>query len=819
MLKNYFKIAFRNFRHNKIFSFINIAGLAIGISASLVIYLIVSYDFSFDKFENGHDRIYRVVSDMKFPDNDFKNSGVPLPLIPAAEKQVTGVELFAPLSLDKPDVRINRPGINKPDLYKKQKNIIYTDNNYFKLLQYKWLAGSAQAALNNPNTTVLTESRAKAYFPGDDVSKDIGKTITYNDTITTTVTGIVKDLDEITDFTFKEFISYKTLPQAQFTDENNWGGVSSVDQFFLKLDPNTTVAAVQKQIQQLFDKHQKSAYLQNIFSLQPLSDIHFNSDYDNFDQRLAHRPTLYGLLAVAAILLLLGCINFINLTTAQAVQRAKEIGIRKTMGSSKRQLIFQFLSETFLLTLVATILSIILIPFIIKLFADFIPPAININMLRSADVIIFIIALTLLVSLLSGFYPALILSKYNPAVVLKNQAAAGSSSTRRIWIRKSLTVTQFVFAQAFIIAAIIVSLQIQYALHKDLGFKKDSIITVETPFNVSYFTNTAAREKSSSTRQAFLHQLQTLQGIADACIGSRSPASSGANMQTMKFNNGEKDIETTVEVKHGDADYFRLYNMKLVAGRYLQKSDTLSEYVINEAYSKFLGFKTPQDAVGKFLKQGDNNYPIVGVVHDFYSESLHTQIKPLVFYSQLPFETTLHIALKPETSPGEWKATIAKINKAYKVFYPDEDFNYTFFDESIAKFYESEQHTSSLLKWAAGLAIFISCLGLLGLVIYTTNQRRKEIGVRKVLGASIVQIVTLISKDFMKLVLLAFIIAAPIAWLGMNKWLQSFAYRTNISWWIFFASGVFMIVIALLTLSIQTIKAASTNPVKSLRTE
>ncbi|MEO8712236.1 MAG: ABC transporter permease [Parafilimonas sp.] len=815
MLKNYFKIAFRNFRHNKIFSFINITGLAIGISASLVIYLIVSYDFSFDKFENGHDRIYRVVSDMKFPDNDFKNSGVPLPLIPAAEKQITGVELFAPFSSDKPDVRINRPEVNKPDLYKKQTSIIYTDNNYFKLLQYKWLAGSAKTALSNPYATVLTESRAKAYFPGDDVSKDIGKTITYNDTITTTVTGIVKDIDEITDFTFKEFISYTTLPQAQFTDENNWGGVSSVDQFFVKLNPNTTVAAVQKQIQQLFDKHQKDAYLKNIFSLQPLSDIHFNSDYDNFDQRLAHRPTLYGLLAVAAILLLLGCINFINLTTAQAVQRAKEIGIRKTMGSSKQQLIIQFLTETFLLTLIATIFSIILIPFIIKLFADFIPPAININMLMSADVIVFIIALVLLVSLLSGFYPALILSKYNPAIVLKNQSAVGSSSTRKIWIRKSLTVTQFVFAQAFIIAAIIVSLQIQYALHKDLGFKKDSIITVQTPFNVSYFTDSAAREKSSSNRQACLHQMQNITGIADACIGSGSPASSGANMQTMKFNNGKKDIETTVEVKHGDADYFKLYNLKLAAGRYLQKSDTLSEYVINEAYSKFLGFKTPQDAIGKII----NGFPIVGVVRDFYSQSLRSQIKPLVFYSQLPFETTLHIALKPETSSNEWKATIAKINKTYKTFYPDEEFSYTFFDESIAKFYESEQHTSSLLKWAAGLAIFISCLGLLGLVIYTTNQRRKEIGVRKVLGASIAQIVTLISKDFMKLVLLAFVIAAPIAWFGMNKWLQSFAYRTNISWWIFFASGVFMIVIALLTLSIQTIKAAGANPVKSLRTE
>lgn len=819
MLKNYFTVALRNFRRHKIFSFINIIGLAIGISASLVIFLIVQYDFSFDKFENGGDRIYRVVSDMKFPDNDFKNSGVPLPLIPAAKKEITGVELFAPLStVNDLNVSINSSSANKPDLYKKQTNIIYADDNYFKLLQYKWLAGSAQNALSDPYTTVLTESRAKTYFPNSDVSKDIGKIITYNDTIKTTVTGIVKDLDETTDFNFKEFISYKTIPADQFSDAN-WGGVSSADQFFIKLSKGTNPIAIQKQMQQQFDKHQKDAYLKNIFSLQPLSDIHFNSDYSNLNQRIAHRPTLYGLLAVAAILLLLGCINFINLTTAQAVQRAKEIGIRKTMGSSKRQLMFQFLSETFLLTLVATIISIILVPFIIKIFADFVPAGINAEMLASANVIIFIIALVLIVSLLSGFYPAVILSKYNPVVVLKNQAAVGSSSTRNVWIRKSLTVTQFVFAQAFIIAAIIVSQQIQYALHKDLGFKKDGIITVQTPFNIAAYSDKAVRERAAGTRQALLHHLQLLPGIVNVCIGGGPPASEGANMQTMKFNDGKKDIETTVEVKNGDADYFKLYNMKLAAGSYLQQSDTLNEYVINESYARFLGFKNSRDAVGKLLKQGDRNFPIVGVVRDFYSESLHTQIKPLVFYSHLPFESTLHIALKQEIIPGEWKATIAQIGKTYKAFYPEEDFNYAFFDGSIAKFYESEQHTSTLLTWATALAIIISCLGLLGLVIYTTNQRIKEIGVRKILGATVTQIITLISKDFIQLVLIAFIIAVPIVWWGMNKWFENFAYHTNISVLSFAAAGILMILIAVITLSFQTLKAANQNPVKSLRTE
>lgn len=818
MIKNYFIVAIRNFWRHKIFSFINIIGLAIGISAALVIFLLVNYDFSFDKFENDNDRIYRVVSDMKFPDNDFKNSGVPFPMVNAAKKDFTGVDLFVPFSLlSDVNVSINTAG-NKPDVYKKQKNIIYADDAYFKLLNYHWLAGSSQNALSEPYKTVLTESRAKTYFPYDDVSKIIGKVVTYNDTIHATVTGIVKDLAEITDFTFKEFISYATLPAENFA-ASNWGSVNSSDQFFIKLKQGVTAASVQSQAQQAFNKNQKDTYLKNIFTLQPLSDIHFNHDYDNFDSRLASLPTLYGLLAVGFILLLLGCINFINLTTAQAVQRAKEIGIRKTMGSSRPQLVFQFLSETFLLTFIAMLLSLILVPFIINLFSDFIPPEINAGMLAQTKVAIFILSLLVIVSLFSGFYPSVILSKYNPSIVLKNHAAAGNSTTRRVWIRKSLTVTQFVFAQVFIIAAIIVSQQIQYALNKDLGFKKDGIITVETPFNFADFDNADSRAKSAATRQTLLNNLTAITGINKVCLAGSPPASSSTSMQTMKFNTGKKEIETTVEIKYADEDFFRLYQMPLVAGNYLKKSDSLIEYVINEAYAKFLGFNNPADAVGKMIEHNDKGIPIVGVVKDFYSQSLHSQIRPLVFYSATPFESEMNIALKPEAAAGQWKSTIAQIEKAYKSIYPDQDFSYAFFDESIAKFYDTEQHTSTLLSWATALAIIISCLGMLGLVIYTTNQRTKEIGVRKVLGASVLQIVHLISTDFLKLILLAFIIAAPIAWWGMNKWLQNFAYHAPISVLAFAMAGIIMLLIATFTLSFQTIKAANANPVKSLRTE
>ncbi|HYJ65823.1 MAG TPA: FtsX-like permease family protein, partial [Parafilimonas sp.] len=419
-----------------------------------------------------------------------------------------------------------------------------------------------------------------------------------------------------------------------------------------------------------------------------------------------------------------------------------------------------------------------------------------------------------LITFLAGFYPAIILSKYNPVLVLKGNTSSGS--TRRVWIRKSLTVTQFVCAQAFIIAAIIVTTQIRYTLNKDLGFRKNGIITVETPIDYFHQENLP---KQTSERDVLLQKIKSLPGVVMACTAGDAPATNGSSFGTMKFNTGKKEVETTVQVKNADDAYFKLYNMHLLAGKFPTKNDSTTEYTINESYARLLGFKNPADAIGKSLEHGKKETPIVGVLNDFYSQSLQEAIKPLAYYSDRNWQSEFHIALKPETTKGVWQATIAQIQKSFKQIYPDQEFTYNFVDKSIADFYESEQHTSTLLSWATGLAIIISCLGLLGLVIYTTNQRTKEIGVRKVLGASVLQIVSLISKDFLKLVMLAFVIAAPVAWWGMDKWLQNFAYHAQLSVWLFATAGIAIILVAILTLSFQTIKAAIANPVKSLRTE
>ncbi len=822
MIKNYIKIAFRGFWKHKLFTFINIIGLSIGISAALVIYLIVRYDFTFDKFHPNGDRIYRVVSNFTFQGEQGYNGGVCGPLPGAVRSQVPGVEVTAPFfTLSQPNVFIPGKG-NIPVKFKNQDNVILADQQYFKLFNYKWLAGSSKNALDAPNQVVLTSEQAQKYFPSMPYNQMIGKVVTY-DTIKTTVTGIVQTITQNTDLTFHDFISYSTgtvnkdlKDQLQLTE---WESTTSASQLFIRLSPQANVAHIEKLMNGVLKKNSppkpEDKGNTHSFSLQPLSDLHFNGNYGNFDSgHIASKTTLYYLLVLAVFLLLLGCINFINLTTAQATQRAKEIGIRKTMGSSRIQLVVQFLSETFLVTLIAVCISATISPVVLKLFAGFISPGVKADYLSQPGLILFLLILTIVVSGLSGFYPAIMLSGYKPAMVLKNQAASNSSKTRNAWLRKSLTVTQFIIAQFFIMATVLVSKQIYYALHKDLGFKKDAIIIINSPW----------KNRTVARNTVFVNKLRSIPNVEMVSIGGAPPSSGNTNSTNVTYKDGKKEVKTDVQLKFADENYMKLYKLRLLAGRSLQASDTSKSVVINETYEKVLGFRNPAEAIGKNLDHfnGAKNLQVVGVVADFYQHSLHEPIKPLAIYcgTSIWQKGTFHIALKPETAgSNDWKTAIAGMEKAWKEVYPDDDFEYHFFDESIAKFYETEQHTSILLNWATGLSIFISCLGLLGLAIYTTNQRTKEIGVRKVLGATVAQIVTLLSTELVLLILLAFVIVTPIAWWAMNKWMDGFADHTSISWWIFAASGAGMLLAAVFTSSFQTIKAAIANPVKSLRSE
>jgi ABC-type antimicrobial peptide transport system permease subunit len=460
------------------------------------------------------------------------------------------------------------------------------------------------------------------------------------------------------------------------------------------------------------------------------------------------------------------------------------------------------------LTLMATVLSLILLPFLLKIFADFIPEDFHFNLLRQPGIIGFLVVLVLVVTFLSGVYPALVLSGFNPVAVLKNQAFANSGQTRSAWLRKSLTVSQFVIAQVFIIGTLLVSRQISYALNKDLGFKRDAVL---------YF-RTNDRENATK-KSVLLDKLRGMPGVGLVSLSSNPPSSNGTWTSTMDFNDGKKEIKENVEVKLADSNYFRLYGLRLLAGTSAPQSDTTNAVAINETYLHFLGFQDPQKAIGRVISwNGDTR--IVGVVADFFPRSLRSAIKPLVIANGTKNATIFNVKLQPRTADGSnWPATIAAIQKAFHSVYPNDDYEYQFVDDTIAKFYTAETNISRLLAWATGLTIFISCLGLLGLVIYVTNQRTKEIGIRKVIGASVTNLIVLLSGDFLKLIALAILIAVPISWWGSRKWLENFAYKTTISWWIFAAGGGALLLIALIILCIRTLRAAMVNPVESLRTE
>jgi putative ABC transport system permease protein len=816
MFNNYFTIAVRNFLRNKTFSVINVLGLSIGLSAALVMFLIVYYEFSFDKFVPEGERVYRVVLDAKFSGTEGHSAGLPSPLGSAIENEVTGVEKTVPVfqfqgdGTAKVEVTTTRP--RKRSIYKKQPDIVFTNPQYFSLLGYSWIVGSPKTGMQDPFSVVLTESSAKQYFPGIPVADVIGKQITYND-VTTTVSGVVKDLNETTAFTANQFISLATIAKTNLQDRfmmTVWNDWMAYSQLYIKLSKGINPQATEAQLKVLLNKYNKSANKDanntTSFHLQPLNDIHFNRLYQSVGGRVADKTTLYGLLAIAAFLLLLGCINFINLTTAQATKRAKEIGIRKTMGSSRKQLVLQFLSETFFITIIATVISVALIPLLLNMFTDFIPPGLHFDLLNQPKLIVFLLILIIAVSFFSGLYPALILSRCKPVSILKGQAFNDSGQTRNAWVRKTLTVSQFVIAQFFIIATLMVSKQINYSMNADLGFKKDAVITFEIP-----------RDTVVSHGKQLLHQIQSIPEVEIASSGFLSPADLGVAFTNITYPE-KKDIVANVQIRWGDPNYLKVYQIKLLAGRNVEASDSMKELIINETYAKILGFNKPAEALNKYLNFNHKDMPIIGVMQDFHDQSFRVSISPIAFAGNNG--TTYHVRLKPNNANGKvWQSAIEKIGKAYKQIYPEEDFKYSFFDETISKMYQNEQHTARLLKWASGLAIFISCLGLLGLVIYITNSRTKEIGIRKILGASVATIVSILSKDFMKLVLLAFLIAAPIAWWASYKWLQDFVYRTPMSWWVFALSGLVMILLAVITLSLQTIKAALSNPVKSLRTE
>jgi len=816
MLKNYFISTCRILWRHKFFSFINVIGLAVGISAALVLFMIVFYEFSYDQFEPDKDNTYRIVMKTKSTGGFEGYSGaVPSPLGKVIRDEVPGIERAVPIFSfpgdTKVDVSVINPTGGKDIFFEKQEGVYFANDAYTHLVDYQWLAGSPASALEQPFQVVLTQSRASMYFPKKKPAEIIGSKLTYGD-IDATVTGIVHDLNKPTDFQGKEFISLKTAETGRLKEElmmDNWNDWMGYSKLLITLTSNADPHQVTKGLNRLYHKQQQGEnYFSSIdFFLVPLTDMHFDFRCQSQDSRIVNKPTLYGLIAIAAFLLLLGCINYVNLTTAQAQKRAKEVGIRKTVGSSKNQLIMQFLGETFILTTLAMLLSVLLVPFLLQLFSSFVPDGLQLSFIWQPKLGLFLLALNLLLTVSAGLYPAFILSRYKPSQVIKNEALITFGQSRQAVIRKTLTVFQFIIAQFFIISTLMIGKQLYFVLHTDMGFQKEAILTFDIP-----------RDSVQTPKAQLLQRIQSIPGVVMVSNGFMSPAMAGGAFADLSYHNGKEEIKPHAQIRWGDENYFKIYNIPLIAGRNVIPSDSVTELVPNESFVKELGFQHPNEALGKFINYSGKEVPIVGVMKDFHAQSMRAEISPVIFVSQPG--STFHVKLQPQTQNTDtWQKTIANIQAVFKENFPEENLEYKFVDESIAKFYAEEQRTATLLQWATGLTIFISCLGLLGLVLYTTNSRVKEVGIRKVLGASVSQLIALLSKDFVRLIIIAFMIAAPLAWWATHEWLNGFAYKTSISWWVFAASGAGMFLLAVALLSIQTFKAATANPVDSLRDE
>ncbi|HEY1212927.1 MAG TPA: ABC transporter permease, partial [Bryobacteraceae bacterium] len=584
MFRNYFQIALRNFFRNRLFTLVNMSGLSLGISAALVIFIVVHYEYSFDRFHPGDDRIFRVVGDEVNAGDRYRGPGIPLPLIGAIEKEVTGVSAMAPMILGEEPVEA-----------KDRQGIVFTNTDYFKLTPYTWLAGSPRTAIAAADRVVLTAARASTLFPGMAPEAIIGRTLTYYDSIPVTVTGVVAGLDQPTDFIFQEFLSLPTLTDARLAGHfplKAWGARSTNYELLLQLQNGNAAATARQQLQQLLHKYAPQLNEGNSkfrFALEPLKDIHLSEEYGSFyGVRKAHRDGLMGLMLLGGVLLTLACINFVNLTTAQAAQRAREIGIRKTMGGSRRQLIVQFLCETLLITAFAAIAGLLLTPLALRVFAPFLPPGIPIGGESRPAVIAFLVGLVIGVGLLSGIYPALVLSSFEPVKVLKGQSSVASGQTRKALLRKVLSVSQFVFAQLFLLFTLAASWQTRRLLHQDPGFRKDAVISIPLP---------AKNDSLKQLRFLLPGRFSRIAGVEAVSLSAEPPASNQFSGAGLTYVDGRKTIQTSVRLKFADTNYLRVYRIPLLAGRNVTPSDTMREVVINATYARLLGFARPADAV------------------------------------------------------------------------------------------------------------------------------------------------------------------------------------------------------------------------------
>jgi putative ABC transport system permease protein len=781
-------------------SIINVAGLVMGFAAFLLIFLVIQYERSFDDFHANKNNIYRVVRIGKNPVNREYRTGVPFPVTLTLRTEFPQLKNAAAIFGDN-NVQVIVTAPDGSTLKKFKEQIVLTaEPQFFEMFDFGLAQGNIVNAINEPNTALLTKDVASKYF--GDWKTAMGKTLKIYG-LNIKVNGVLNDPPSNTDFPLGVVLSYATLMKNG--DMNNWSNISDQNYCFVQLDVNTSVKRFNGLLSAFVDKHIKPVNPGYDLSLQPLSEIHYDDRYGNFKGRTFSKDLIFALTIISLFLLIIACVNFINLTTAQAINRAREVGVRKVMGSRRAQLVLQFLGETSIISLLALIGSVLIVFISIPFVNNLLEIQISTGILYSAKLILFMIGALILVTFLSGFYPALVLSGFKPVSVLKS-AVSNTDNKKGILFRRGLVVFQFVIAQALIIGTLVVTSQMDYFRNADMGFNKDAVINAGFP-----------GDSLSHTKINLLqNELNKIPGIEHISYSTFTPSAGGGWYTDLRVpDNHSNNPDMIVSMKPADTGFFRLYNLPLIAGRIYFPSDTMREFVVNETVIKNLGIKNSRDAIGKLVNVNGKTFPIVGVIKDFHVNSLRDPIGPVVL-------TTMNNAYglaNIKINISQAKPIIAAMENTWNKYFPDYVFEYNFLDQSIADYYKQENQLSQLYKIFSGIAIFISCLGLYGLISFMAVQRKKEIGIRKVLGAPVKDIVIMLSREFTILITIAFLIASPIAWYFMHQWLQQYTYRIMIGAGFFAATILCSLCIAWLTVGYTAIKAAMANPVKSLRSE
>ncbi|MEO6722399.1 MAG: ABC transporter permease [Ferruginibacter sp.] len=814
MFKNNFKIAWRNLLNRKAYSSINIIGLAIGIATSLVIFLVINYETGYDKFQSKKDRICRVVTTYSNKSNSEvtgHESGIPIPLPDAMRLDFPQLEKVAAVwNLGNAQIHIPIPGktVAEENKVKVSTGLFFVEPAMFEIFDYTWLEGNANG-LKDPNTVVLSESLAREFF--GDWKKAIGRTVEmWSFRIPLKVVGVFRDLPANTDLEIRMGASYATQRKlsAEWFASNDWVTVPWSSECFLLLPPGTNAQQFKPQLSGFVNKYfpkEVGGRQTNIsLAFQPLTDIHLNEDFYTFKSDALTHKELWSLALIGFFLLFVACINFVNLATAQSVNRAKEIGVRKVLGSNRSQILKQFLNETALITITSLVLAYLLAQIALPFIADLMKKPLSLNLITHPTILLFLVALGIAVNFLAGFYPGMVLSGFNPVEAIKSKIS--TSSIGGISVRRGLVVLQFVIAQFLIIGTIVVIMQMQFFRSQPLGFEKNALALIELP-----------SDSTDALNYNYLKaQMVKIPGVEAAGFCLDAPASFGSNNNTFYFENSPVKKDFSANLQFADTGYLNTFQIGLVEGRIPYQTDTMNELLVNETFVKKLGFSSAKDIIGKKISfELNKSHPIVGVMHDFNSKSLKEPVAPFV----LATSSSLFNFIALRMDPKRMKSTLEQVQKTFTQTYPTYIYDLAFLDERIARFYTTEALAAQLFKIAAFLAIFISCLGLYGLVSFMAAQKTKEVGIRKVLGASVQSIVYLFSREFTLLIGIAFLVAAPLGYFLMQEWLSGFHYHIKMGWVVFALAILISVVIAWITVGYKAISAALANPVKSLRTE